>query len=265
MCIRDRFYYNLAFSQKLLKLWHEAVANFQKVLELQPQIKEAYNELGQIYLHMGQSAKARQYWQKALEMDHSFSEAAARLADSYRSENRQLAREELEKVTRNFENEPLGWYYLGEVYFEAANFPGAWKAAMKAKELAPASDEARVLLGKLSLAEKQDGNARIYFEKAALLNPYNVAALIGVADIDSRNGNYEKAQSYYQRIMEIDPQNFDAHHNYAEMLYRQGRMAEALDEFRQAVILNPDSAEVSCNLGIVLKDCLLYTSPSPRD
>ncbi len=42
------------------------------------------------------------------------------------------------------------------------------------------------------------------------------------------------------------------------MLFKQNRKLEALEEYRQAVILNPKSAELNNNLGVVLKDCQDY-------
>ena len=58
--------------------------------------------------------------------------------------------------------------------------------------------------------------------------------------------------------MDIDKQNYAVYCNYAEMLHRQKRLLEAMDIYRQAVILFPSSADVSNNLGAVLRQLEEY-------
>ena len=252
------FRYNLAFSYKLDKQWRKALEVFASVLKLNPAIKEAHNETGLIYQQLGEYAKAAQSFQYALDLDGGYAEAKINKAMNLRYTNARQAAEELEKLLPRHENEALLWFYLAQLYIEFGNWPKAWAAASRTKELAPASDEARVMLGQLSLLENEPQKAKIYFAKAELLNPLNSAALLNLADIYSREGAFDEAEKRYRRLLELDAKNFEAHQNYAEMLYRAHRTAEALEEYRQAAIINPQSAEVSNNLALVLKDLQEY-------
>ena len=252
---RAPFYYNLAFSLKLDNKPVEALESFEKALALQPDIKEAYNEMGLICQSLGKLEQARVYWSKALEIDGDYVEAKANRAMSYSESNSSMAIEELERLAQTYKDEAVIFYYLGRLYLERGQDDKAWPAAIRAKELAPMSDEVRVVLGTLALKEGQTANAKIYFEKAVLLNEYNIAALLGLADIASRENDFEKAEKGYKRVLELAPKNFVAHNNFAELLYKQKRTAEALEEYRQAVIINPKSAEVSNNLAVILRDC----------
>lgn len=251
---RAPFYFNLAFSFKLNGKPLEALENFAKALELQPDIAAAYDEIALIYEQLGQIDKARENWNKALETDSTLIMAKANLARSYRSESAARAIEELEKSAAACPDFAVIWYYLAELYLETGQDVKAWNAAGKAKELAPTSDEVRVILGQLARRENQPEKAKIYFEKAALLNPINAAALLGLADVLAQLGDWETAEAKYKRVIELDKNNFAAHVNYADLLYRQKRIAEALEEYRAAVIINPNSAEVSNNLAVILKD-----------
>lgn len=250
---RAPYYFNLAFSFKLDNKPLEALENFQKALSLDPGIAAAYDEIALIYEQLGQIDKARENWKKALETDKSLISARANLARSRRHESKALAIEELEQAASACPDAAVVWYYLSQLYLETNQDAKAWNAAGRAKELAPASDEARVVLGQLALREKQTEKAKIYFEKAVLLNPQNIAALLGLADVLSRQDD-PAAEEKYKRVLELDPKNFNAHANYADLLYRQKRLAEALEEYRAAVILNPRSAEVSNNLAVILRD-----------
>ncbi len=247
------FYYNLAFSCKLDNKPREALENFIKVSELAPAVKETYNEIA-LLLQDSDMQKARQTWNYALQLDGNYAEAEANLAMSYESENPGKAIADLEKLAGQYPQEALIFYYLTKLYMRRILWEKAWNSAVRAKELAPTSDEIRVLLALLSCHDNQLENAKIYFAKAELLNPNNQAALMGLADLYSREGNFNEAEPRYKRAIELDSKNFDAHNNYAEMLQRQGRLSEALEEYRAAVIINPASAEVSNNLGLILRD-----------
>lgn len=251
---RPDFYYNLAFSFKLDNKPLEALEYFNKAAQLKPDTAEAYNEMALILEQTGDLVRARENWNKALVLNPQFSAAKANLARSFRAENDMLAIQELEQAGKIFPQEPLIWYYLSQFYVERNENEKAWSAASKAKELVPSSDEIRVILGQLSLREGKPENARIYFEKALLLNNRNIAALLASATLATDSEEYEIAETRFKRVLELDRGNFEAHHNYADLLYKMKRLPEALEEYRQAVIINPKSAEVSNNLGVILRD-----------
>jgi Tfp pilus assembly protein PilF len=50
-------------------LWHEAIYRWQKAIEIDPTYAAAYNDLAIAYEHEGQLPKARQAYEKALELE----------------------------------------------------------------------------------------------------------------------------------------------------------------------------------------------------
>jgi Flp pilus assembly protein TadD len=50
-------------------LWREAIYRWQKAVEIDPTYAAAYNDLAVAYEHEGQLDKARQAYEKALELD----------------------------------------------------------------------------------------------------------------------------------------------------------------------------------------------------
>lgn len=250
---RAPFYYNLAFSFKLDGKPLEAIENFEKVIALQPEIKEAYNEIGLLHEGLGNPEKARQYWAKALEIDKDYCLPKINLANQTATEDFNKGIEALEELAREYPDEPLSMFYLTRLYMEAAEWDKAEQAVLKAESLVPVSDDLKVLLGQIMIVKDQPLRAKEYFEKARILNPQNVPALLNLADFSAKEENFELAEAYYKRVIELEPKNFDARNNYAGLLFKQKRTAEALEEYRQAVIINPKSAEVSNNLGIILR------------
>lgn len=248
------FYFNLGYSLHAWGKNYEAIESFCKVIEINPQIKEAYNEIGLIYQDLNRVNQARENFQKAINIDNSFVYARLNLVMSYEKENPAKVLNDLENLTNEFPDEAWVWYALAKMALGTGQKQKAWSAAAKAKELAPTSDEIRVILGELSMQEGHFDNARIYFEKALLLNDKNIIARLNAAYLAAQEHDYEKAEDYYQKVIALDKNNFAAHANYADVLYQQKRLPEALEEYRAAVIINPKSALVSNNLGIILKD-----------
>jgi len=50
-------------------LWHEAMYRWERAVELDPTYAAAYNDLAIAYEHEGQFAKARQAYEKALQLE----------------------------------------------------------------------------------------------------------------------------------------------------------------------------------------------------
>ena len=251
---RADFYYNLAFSLKLWNKPFEAIENFKKALQFNPEIKEAYNELGDIYQKVENHQKAKEAYQAAIEIDKNYIDAKVNLICLISKDKPSLAINELDNLAKFFPNEAIIYYHLSKFHIQNKEYLKAWTTASKAKELAPTSDEVRVILGQLSLIGDKVENAKIYFQKAHLLNEKNISANLALANIATTEHDFIKAEKHYKRILELDANDFDAHANYANMLYSNKRPSEALDEYRKAVVINPKSAEVCNNLAVLLKD-----------
>ena len=240
------YYFNLALSLRMLKKHLEALEYFDKVLSLQAGIKEVYIQKALIYQETGQIELARQNYQNAIDLDSSCNEAKIRLAATY---NDDKALPLLSDLSEN----PLGAYYLSLIYMRKNDFDKALLYALKANNAAPHADEIKVVLGQIMATKQDDSSSETWFKKALVLNPRNQAALIGLANLYAKQ-NSEDAEALYLRLLDVEPGNLDAHINYAAFLHRQKRLAEALEEYRKAVIINPDLPETNYNLALVLKD-----------
>ncbi len=249
------FYYNLAFSLKYDGKPYEALENFQKSLSLKPDTKEAYYEIALLYKKLGNLEQAKKFWVQALNFDSEYVDAKVQLALCGNDEDIECS---LKEIEAEFPQSPLPLYHLSLLYFDQDKIQQALDCALKAEVLAPNVEDIQVLLGQIFLSLENNESAKKYFETAVRLDPYNIRALIGLADVCSRLLDYERAEQLYRRALELDKTDFNAHQNYAEMLFKQKRKLEALEEYRQAVILNPRSAALSNNLGVVLRDCQEY-------
>ncbi len=251
-------YYNLAFSLKASGQFFDALYNFNKVVALAPQIKETYNEIACIYENLGNLTSARDYWEKALQYDKNFANAEINMANSYRFDDEKKAIKNLSDLAEKYPSEALVWYNLAWIYHNKNEFEKALEYASTALKLLSASDTIRYLMGLCFLGQKKESEAKQMFLEAEMLNPNNPEPKLCLADIFSRNNEFEEAEKRYKQLVDADSKDFTVYNNYAEMLYRQKRLLEAMEIYRKAVILSPSSADVSNNLGVVLRDLEEY-------
>lgn len=93
-----------------------------------------------------------------------------------------------------------------------------------------------------------------YFDHILKLCPNNdyfkseICKLIGgIAWIEGKQGNTEKAIEYNEKILTIDPNDAMAYYNIACYRVYQDRAKEALTYFQKAIEKKPDYAEAWCN------------------
>ncbi len=248
------YYYNLAFSQKALQKYNEALRNYTKVLSLAPDVRETYDEIAQIYENLGDLATARNYWDRAISLAPDYAEAMINRANSYRFDNVEYAFEQLTDLAEKYPNNVLVWYDLCWIAYNKQDYESAFQYIEKAEKISSDYDSIQLIKGLIYEAKGQINEARAAFAQAESLNGNNLQAKFHLANILSRQEDYNEAEIRYKKLAEITPNEFAIHNNYAEMMYRQKRLAEALEEYRKAVIINPQSAEVCNNIGLILKD-----------
>ena len=248
-------YFNLAVSLGALGRYIEAIEAYHKVLELKNDCKEAYLGLGNLYWAQNKIDDAKQAFQNALNIDNNYLEAKTNLAELDNN---------IETLQKISENNPQALYYLGRRAFNEHNFIKAEKYLQKADNLIT-DDEIKTMLGETLLAQKQNSEALQKFYQAIQVNEHNITALVNIADLEALNHNFKEAEKYYHKAIETDGRNLRAHANYANMLCQNKRTLEALEEYRNAVIISPQSPELSYNLALILKTLEEYDADSIRN
>lgn len=236
-------YFNLAVSLGALGRCLEAGEAYNNVLKLKPDCKEAWLGLGNLYWAQNKTEKAREAFQNALHLDDGYLEAKTNLAE---------LNDDTETLQKISSDNPQALYYLGRRAFNRQDFAKA-EQYLSAADLIIADDEIKSMLGESLLALQKNDEALHKFYQALQINEHNVTALINVADLETGKRNFKDAEKYYKKTIEADNKNLRAHANYANMLCQNKRTLEALEEYRQAVIISPDTPELSYNLSLILK------------
>jgi Flp pilus assembly protein TadD len=98
---------------------------------------------------------------------------------------------------------------------------------------------------------KRKAEAIDAYERALLVDPQRVDALINCGTLHYEGGNLEKATEFFERALALDEKSALAHFNLGSVLEEVGEMEEARRHLRQAVCLEPDYSDAHYNLAFV--------------
>lgn len=234
-------YFNLAISLTAAGKLHEAVNAYFEVIKLDANIKEAYNNLGGIYESLNQPEKAKEYYRIALKIDSAYLEPSVNLA----ALDHDVAA--LQSLCEQHPTSALPLYYLALINFKQNSLAEAEQYIKLAQNRDTSSADIYLLAGNISLKINNTDEAVKAFAQALQINGKCASALINLAALTAD-------ESLYRKALDLEPNNAVVHAGLAAILYKQKRTLEALEEYRNAVILNPDMPEVSNNLALILKD-----------
>jgi len=159
---------------------------YQKVLELDPNYADAYNNLGVLYKELEEHQKAKDCYEKAIVINPNYTDAH---------------------------------YNLGNIFKELGENQKAKECYEKVIEINPNYIDALNNLGNIfdDLGENQ--KAKDCFEKAIEINPNYVDANYNLGTIFQELGEYQKAISCFEKTIEIDPNYTAAHNQHLKALY----------------------------------------------
>jgi protein O-mannosyl-transferase len=189
----------------------EAIAAFQKALQIQPNYAGAYNNLGCILANIPDRLPEA--------IDHF--EEALRLAPGWAKAH----------------------YNLGVILYKAGRTPEAIGQFKEALRIDPDYAEAHFDLGVALGKAGRIPEAIFQLEEVVRINPDypEVHNDLGIAF--DRTGRIPEAIAQFEEAVRIDPDEAAAHKNLAIALGKVGRISEAMAQCKEVLRINPDSAD----------------------
>jgi tetratricopeptide (TPR) repeat protein len=112
--------------------------------------------------------------------------------------------------------------------------------------------DVQVALGR-SLEKRGDpAKAIAAYEEAIKRDPRRTDALLRLAILHDRQGQFQESSVWYRKALQTSPGNPDIYCDMGYSLYLQRRWAEAEMNLKQALALRPNLARAHNNLGLVL-------------
>ncbi len=193
----------------------EALAHFQKSLQLKPDESGTLNDLGLALAKLGRMQEAVAAYEAALKLWPSFGEAHNNLGLALSDMNRPA--EAMVHLEQALAIKPD----LDSVHFNLGN--------------------TLAQLGRTEEAERR-------FREAIQINPNYAAAYANLGTVLLLTGQIADGIRQLEAAVRLDPRDVKARFNLAMALTRAGRIEEAIACYREVLRLRPDDAEARDNL-----------------
>jgi len=213
----------------------QAIAEFEKIVSLQPRSVEDHMVLGSLYSVKHQQAKAEEQYKIAQGIEPESEEVILNLARVYvESGDIDRAVKLIEAVPQSDRTARME-FTLGAAYDQLKRPKDAIAAYKRATDLEPGDVPTMNALGQALLNDSQFDAALKEYKDIAAADPEDVGALVHISEIQRRQGKYEDALATVRKARKKDPENLEAGYNEGLLLDVLGHYDEAAATYEKMV------------------------------
>ncbi len=217
----------------------QAIAEFEKIVALQPRSVEDRMVLGQLYTVKHQPQKAEEQFKTAQTIEPESEDVVLNLARLYaESGDLQHATKVIEAVPES-DRTPKMEFTLGAAYEQMKQPKDAIAAYKRAEDLEPGDPRTIDALAQALFNDEQYDEALKQYQQLAENDPENNEALIHISEIQRRQGKYDEALATINKALKIDPTSLEAGYNQGLLLDVLGRFDDAVQAYQN--MLNQNS------------------------
>jgi tetratricopeptide (TPR) repeat protein len=198
-------YYGMGLATLAQKKYSDALADFEKASELEPDITDFHLQLGRTYAMVGKLGDAEKEFRRVLEID---------------------------------KNDADGYFYLGNVSLITGNVNEAFNNYTKALELNPSLTKVRAALGKVSLIRGKYDRAIELFSEVERKEPKNAWSALNLARAYYLSENRAEAMVYFKKALTLNPDLAEAHYLVALAWMDEQKWGDAERELAHVEKLN---------------------------
>ena len=248
-------YNNLGVIFKELGEYQKAIDCYEKSIEVQPSHTPSHNNLGLVFQELGEHQKAKSCYEKVIQINPNHVQAHNNFGVVFRElgEN-DKAKSCFEKAIEILPNYADAHSNLGSVFRELGENDKAKSCYEKAIEINPNHTDGYSNLAVILKNSGEFQKARNCCEKAIQINPNHVAAHNNLGVVFKELGEYQKAINCYKKAIQINPSHASAHYNFGDVLKTLGEHQKAKSCYEKVIEIDPNHAAAYNNLGIVFKE-----------
>lgn len=228
----------------------DAVAEYRRVLELDPDFAYCHLQLGVVLAEQGLVAKAAEHFRRAIRIDPKLVYARKELALAMAADGDTTgAEEQLQRALLVQPHFGEGLFELGILALKRNDDEAALRYFEDAVRYRPDLADANYELGMLYMAQGDDERARERLTAAVRLRPDLAEAQKALGMVLARLGLLAQARRHLEQAVELRQEYAEAHNELAIVLRREGRLDAAADHLTRALELDPESADFHYQLG----------------
>lgn len=200
------------------RLYEQAIAEYDKVIELGVRSARIYVNRGEAYRRNGQIDRAILDYNKALEIDPEY---------------------------------PFAYHNRGVAYFDKGQYDRALAEFNKALDIDSQFFYAYGGRGRYYTKKGQHDKAISELSRGLEINPRGLVLLNGRGNAYTNNGQYDLAIADFNKALEINPNYFIAYNNRGIAYKEKGEYERATTDFKKALEINPNYLAPKKNLGTI--------------
>ncbi|MGD0858656.1 MAG: tetratricopeptide repeat protein [Terracidiphilus sp.] len=211
----------------------QAIAEFEKIVTLQPKSVEDRMVLGQLYTVKHDGKKAEEEFKTAQALEPDSEEVVLNLVRLYGESGDLAHAAQVIEAVPTADRSPKMEFALGAAYEQLKQPKEAIAAYKRAAEMDP--EDARTLdaLGQALLKEDQLDEALKQYEELAKADPEDAEPLVHIGEILRRQGKYEDALATIRKARKLDPNSLEAGYNEGLLLDVLARYDEAAQVYEK--------------------------------
>jgi tetratricopeptide (TPR) repeat protein len=218
----------------------QALAHLKEVIQLEPEMFDAYFLMGRIYLEDGKSDKALSLLKILSRRLPNDPEVSMMLGQAYEAE-KQLPKaiQQLEKVVKKHPHHQEALFALVQLHSQAGRMRKAISRLRRYLSIAPKCAEAHYWLGEMYLAMRKSRKAEQAFTDCLKYSPDHRGAQQGISRILNGNAKAPKQKGGQEAKDRVRQLALDA-----AQLVEDGLLEEAGLSFQSALDLDPGNDEI---------------------
>ena len=205
-----------------------AIAEFLKIVSLEPKSLENHLLLGQLYTVKHDNAKAEEQFKAAQAIEPASEDVVLNLARLHAESGDLHGAADLLEAVPVSDRSPKEEFALGAAYEQLKDSKKAIAAYQRSVDMEPENLDATRALGQALLANNQLDEALKVFQQLVDADPEDVAALDRISEIQRRQGKYSQALVTVRKARAKDPNSLEAGYNEGLLLDVLGRYDEAI-------------------------------------
>jgi tetratricopeptide (TPR) repeat protein len=228
----------------------QAQTEFQEALKSNPNMLMAVRALAQLHSAMGNNEVAQEYAEKNIQLQTTDETAHLLLGQILlRMSKVAQAKEQFAIAELLMPSDPNPHVSLASCYVKENNFTSADKEFEAAQTLAPQSS---AILGSYLdylVSRKQQEKAIQRVKTFVANNPQDANAHLLLGSLSLRQKDYSKARTEIQRSIELNPNSANAYLYLGKTYQDEGNTEPAIESYEKALQLQPKFAPLQTMLG----------------
>jgi len=229
-------------SPERVKVYDQAIKDFTRAIQLEPQNAVNYKERGDVYIEKNNDDKALADFSQAIKLDPYDVDAYKKRGITYnRKKDYSKAIADCNQAIRLNPNDADAYICRGSVYLGKGDYDKAYADYNQVLRLDPNNENANLLLEFVKIKMARSGTTSFSGSSNTTQQSYNNS------NAYYNQGNYN---SYYNQGKAYSNQdNYNTYLNQGHAYYNQGDYDRAIMNYNQAIKLNPNKVEAYINRG----------------